>query len=201
LCKVGSSNFSVMCNKSFTCSSYLKEHQPVHNEGLFYCAVCNISFVFNSNLNSYQHIHSVERPFFCVVCIKSFIYKTDMKKTSVGTYIVGSLRFSCNICGKLFIYKYELRKLRHVWDCSHVSLMCAVSLSLNRFIWILRQYMWNYSDITVSLFNSVWQNYWIPKYGETRLIGNYQKWMKTRFCDFWGTALACTVGSGHFSTK
>jgi uncharacterized Zn-finger protein len=70
-----------VCNKTFSKTCKLKEHQRVHiGERPYCCDVCNKTFVDKSSLKVHQRLHTGERPYGCDVCTKTFSHKHVLKR-------------------------------------------------------------------------------------------------------------------------
>ncbi|XP_036449478.1 zinc finger protein 1035 [Colossoma macropomum] len=97
-----------VCNKRFSSSSSLQEHQKVHEDGRpFKCLVCGKGFAKKKYLTQHQQIHS-ERPYKCNFCSESF--KTEPMLLSHHRTHDSTRKHQCSVCNKSYRTMSELSK-------------------------------------------------------------------------------------------
>ncbi|XP_072536499.1 zinc finger protein 1035 isoform X2 [Salminus brasiliensis] len=97
-----------LCNKRFSSSSSLQEHQKLHDDGRpFKCLVCGKGFMKKKYLTQHQQLHS-EQPYRCEFCSESF--KTESRLLSHRRTHDATRKHQCSLCNKSYRTPSQLSK-------------------------------------------------------------------------------------------
>ncbi|KAK3804091.1 hypothetical protein RRG08_053155 [Elysia crispata] len=102
-----------ICDKIFTKSSHLADHQRIHSGIKPYgCDLCGKGFTQKSQLTQHKRKHTGERPYICGVCGKCFAENNGLIN-HMRTHS-GEKPFKCDVCGKGFAEAGNLVKHKRI---------------------------------------------------------------------------------------
>ena len=115
-----------VCEKVFTASSSLHEHERIHL-GIkpYKCNVCGKSFTQSVTLDTHLRTHTGEKPYKCDQCDKCFTQSAGLIRHRVAH--TGIKPYRCDVCGKSFTRSTTLveHQKRHqessatVYECNY----------------------------------------------------------------------------------
>ena len=106
-----------VCDRSFTCSKYLENHQRIHTgDRPFRCDICDKSFDSTTPLKSHMATHTKGRRYKCDECDKNFMFSWNLK-IHKRTH-TGERPYACDFCDKRFTQSGVLKRHRqkHLTD-------------------------------------------------------------------------------------